>query len=404
MIRDRLSSQRRVRVAAVIVMFTLVIAALSAAEPAADGAGGQALQWGRVARTMGLWALIALLSTQAVMLLWKAVLLPIARRTRTNLDVAIFKATQKPVQALAAFILLRLGSRIAVVESPALAGHEPWPVWEGILYVGTVLAGASLVYAIAHAVTDWYAEEFAAKTSSRLDDQFMVLFRKIAKFVFLFIALTIIFSHFDIQITGLLATAGVASLAVAFAAQETLANMIAGFVLMVDRPFVIGDRIQLGNGEVGDVVDIGLRSTKMLSFDNTIITVPNSDVAKSQIVNLNAPDAQVKIRQTMGVAYGTDLRRTKAILMEIMAAHPDILKTPEPAVYFTEFAESSLNLLFVCWVADYRERHRILDELNMAIKDRFEASGIQIPFPQRDVNLRVLATPNGKADDVIAHK
>jgi len=157
--------------------------------------------------------------------------------------------------------------------------------------------------------------------------------------------------------------------------------------LIADRPFRVGDRVQLADGQMGDVLDIGLRRTDVLSFDNTVISLPNAEVAKSQIINYSAPDAKFKIRATLGVAYGTNLRQVKAILNDVMTSHKDVLKEPAPVVYFTEFADSALNLLLVCWVADYREQFRIRDELFMTVKDRFEAENISIPFPQRDVHL-----------------
>lgn len=351
-----------------------------------------------------LWLLAAMLAGKLLLVVWDFILLPIARRTRTTLDVRLLDAARKPAAFVLLMIVLRLGTALSAGDLPLITAHPGWAIYNGILYAGLVLSITALVYTAAKAVAEWYGESFAARTASRLDDQFITLFRRVAKFLFLFLAVMIILDHFGIRITALLATAGVASLAVAFAAQETLANMIAGFVLMIDRPFVAGDRIQLPSGVTGDVMDIGLRSTKVLSFDNTVISVPNSEIAKSQIINQSAPDPKVKIRQTLGVAYGTDLRKVKSILHGIMSSHPDILKEPPPSVYFSEFGESSLNLLFVCWVADYREKFRILDEVNMAIKDEFESERIEIPFPQRDVRLHLVGESLSGSDSPAAQR
>ena len=345
------------------------------------------------------WAAAGLVVSQVAHWLWGKVFLTLAKRTRTDLDEALLAATRTPARLVIITTALYMGAQVSFVGLPEITGHPAWAIGLGVIYVSLVLAVTFLVYAGVSAIAHWHSTKAAAKAGSSIAEQFGSAFRKIAKLLCLFVALTIIFGHFGVQITGLLATAGVASLAIAFAAQETIANMIAGFVLMVDRPFQPGDRVQLANGQVGDVLEVGLRSTRVLSFDNTVITIPNAEIAKSQIINFNAPDPNVKIRCTLGVAYGSDLRRVKAVLLEVMDKHSDVLRVPEPAVFFTEFAESSLNLLFVCWVADYRDKFRILDELNMAIKDRFEAEGINIPFPQREVNLRWSepgVAPNGR--------
>ena len=373
----------RLPYAVACVLLALTPAAVLGAEPEPP-----AEQWKDALIAFGVSLLAGWVAARLLPFLWQHVLLRIAARTST-LHTRILERTLGPARFLVQVAFVHTGTRMACATLPAVMGHPAWPIYAGVMYILQVAAFTSVAYAMARALVDWYAAEFAAKTSSRLDEQFVALFNKVAKLIFFFIALTIIFSHFDVQVAGLLATAGVASLAVAFAAQETLANMIAGMVLMVDRPFVAGDRILLPNGHTGDVMEIGLRSTKVLSLEHTVITVPNADMAKSQIINLNSPDSRFCLRTTLGVAYGSDVRKVKAALTDVLANHPGVLKDPRIEVHFTEFAESSLNVLYVCWIGHYRDKHRMQDELNLAIKDRFDAEGIEIPFPQRDVHIRV---------------
>ncbi len=335
-----------------------------------------------------LWTLGGFVAAEILSAAWSWIFLPLARRRRAGLDVLILTSIRAPAQWTVVTAALYMGIIGMSQRHPSVIGQIAWIAYTGLVYVALVLAATVMVYSTARAFTEWHATEARGKAHTILNDQFMMLFRKTAGFVFTFIALTIILGHFGVQITGLLATAGVASLAIALAAQETLSNMIAGFALITDGAFRPGDRIELANGKAGDVLEVGLRSTRITTDDNTIINIPNSEIAKNQIVNLSAPDPRFKIRATLGVAYGTDLRKTKAILFEIFKSHPDVLPRPEPEVFFTEFGDSSLTLRYGCWVADYRDQYRVRDSLNMAIKDRFEAEGVQIPFPQRDVHIR----------------
>lgn len=137
----------------------------------------------------------------------------------------------------------------------------------------------------AGAFFDWYRQNVASRTKTTLDEQFVPLFAKLTHVILWVIALIILLSHFGININALVATLGVGSLAIALAAQDTIANLIAGFLIMVDRPFKIGDRIKLPTGEMVEVLEIGTRRSKFLSEDKAIIIVPNLDLSKKKIVN-----------------------------------------------------------------------------------------------------------------------
>ena len=323
-----------------------------------------------------------------IKLIWQLVFIRIARKTRTKLDLMVLQSIQKPVYFTIIIFGFFFVFKRTIDEIPLAKDLLLVKVGDGIFFIALVSIISYLAYAFIKVFCDWYLKEIAAKTKSKFDDQFIPLFSRIMKIVIVFIVLTVILSHFKINISGFLATAGVASLAIALAAQDSLANMFASFTLLIDRPFRIGDRVELSSGEIGDVHEIGLRSTKILSFDNTLLVIPNAEIAKSKVINYSYPDPKLKIRQKISVAYGTNLNGVKRILKEVCLQHPEVEKEPEPIVYFTEFGDSSLNLLMVCWIDSFKDRFRINDELNMEIKRQFEKEEVEIPFPQQDVHIK----------------
>ena len=289
-----------------------------------------------------------------------------------------------------AFVVLMAGLRWAVWAIQQIPDYKEsgWlSMALNVLFVGLVIGFCLLAAQLLGSLFQWYRLTIAQRTKTTLDNEFIPLFSKLSKIVVFFVGAMIILNKFEINVTGFVATAGIASLAVALAAKDTLANMIAGFLIMVDRPFRINDRVELPDGQIGDVQEIGLRCTKILTYDNTLLVVPNSDISAARVINHGYPSANVKLRMKIGVAYGTDMEKVKEILVDIARSNPRVMDDPAPAAYFMAFGDSSLDAMLIAWVADYRDRFLITDEINLAIQKRFAQADIQIPFPQRDVHL-----------------
>lgn len=152
-------------------------------------------------------------------------------------------------------------------------------------FVLAVIVISFWVKAIVAAVFNWYATRLAVKTKTTIDDEFTPLFKSIASIIVWIIALIIILSHLGVNINALIATLGVGSLAIALAAQDTIANVISGFLILIDRPFKVGDEIKLPSGEKVRALSIGIRRSKFLSEEGAIFIVPNLDLSKSKIIN-----------------------------------------------------------------------------------------------------------------------
>ncbi|HSH00198.1 MAG TPA: mechanosensitive ion channel domain-containing protein [candidate division Zixibacteria bacterium] len=311
----------------------------------------------------------------------------LARHTQTDLDDRIIESTRPVIIRLVSVLGLEALSR-------HLAGKYTWfsgdivALVNGVIYSLIVLILALYLMRLLRSITGWYSSAIALRTESTFDDELMPLVRRVGSTIVALVAIMVVLDHFNVDIKGLIAVLGVGSLAIALAAQETLSNMIAGFVIMVDRPFRKGDRVVLGDGSKCDVYEIGMRSTKFLTFENTLIIVPNAELIKMTINNLTYPEPRIRVKVDVGVAYGTDVDKVKRILLQIAADHPLVLEDPAPAAWFIEMADSSLNFSLVCRVKEVADQWQTSIDMREAIYKRFGAEGIEIPFPQRVVHLR----------------
>jgi small-conductance mechanosensitive channel len=339
--------------------------------------------------------IIAWLASRLVRLFFSLVQKKITSRTRNDLDSAILEAIRGPI-SLYIWVLglkwalqsLHLGNFGLFTGDPEVVSQNWQDGVGGAFYIILAVIVVKLAIRTFNALAEWYVNRISAETASRIDDEVIPLIKKIFQIVAWIIAAIIVLDHFGISVSSLVVTLGAGSLALALAAQETLSNMIAGFVLYVDRPFRIGDRVLLENGTKGDVTEIGLRSTKVLTFESTIMVIPNSQIVKEKVTNLSYPDPKIRVAVEFGVAYGSDLDEVKRISLAVAGEHPRILKDPEPEVHFLEFGDSSLNLRLVGRTADYKEQWITAEEIRMGLWRAFRDNDIEIPFPQRDVWFR----------------
>jgi MscS family membrane protein len=229
----------------------------------------------------------------------------------------------------------------------------------------------------------------AAKTESTLDDQLVPLLGKTIKwFIWIIGGLLFLQNVLNYNISSLLAGLGVGGLAIAFAAQDTVANIFGAIMIFVDRPFKVGDAVSL-EGFEGSVESIGLRSTRIRTWDGTLVTIPNRTVASANINNLAARPMR-RTNFTIGLVYDTPtekLEEALSILREILGSHP---ATGQYRAYFNRFGDFSLNILVQHWckVMDYEEYLKSLEEINFAIKRRFEAAGLEFAFPTQTIELK----------------
>jgi MscS family membrane protein len=310
--------------------------------------------------------------------LFRKVLTRGARRTATTLDDRLVPALGPPLT----YALFLVGAYAAVHRSPLPAAWSNR--LDTALFVLSVLL-LTLAFIRAYGILlTWYTTE-ARPGGDGLATEFGPLLSKLGKVLISVVATITILQRLGVNVESLVVSLGVGSLAVGLAAQDTLANMFAGFALMLDRPFRIGDRIQLASGEVGDVVTVGIRATRLKTLDETILVIPNSILTKEKVVNQSLPTPHMTTRVEVGVAYGTDLGRAKAALAEAALASEHVDAERPPVVLVTRFADSSINLLLIFWARSFAERGVAASEVHEEIVRRFADAGIEIPFPVRKI-------------------
>lgn len=188
---------------------------------------------------------------------------------------------------------------------------------------------------------------------------------------------------------GWLASAGIVGIAVGFAAKDTLANLFSGFFILIDRPYKIGDYINLDSGERGRVTHVGLRSSRILTRDDIEIIVPNALIANGKIVNESGgPALTIRTKLMVGVAYGSNVDKVCDILEQIAREHSEVVGDPYPRVRMRGFGPSSLDFELQAWIEKPENRGRIQHDLFMAIYKAFAKEGIEIPYNKTDVYIK----------------
>jgi len=222
-----------------------------------------------------------------------------------------------------------------------------------------------------------------------LNPQTLPLFQNLVVISIIVLAVYVIFSAWNVDMTAWLASAGIVGIAVGFAAKDTLANLFSGVFIMADAPYKIGDYVVLDTGERGEVTHIGIRSTRLMTRDDVEVTVPNSVMGNTKIINESGgPHEKFRIRVAVGVAYGSDIDKVREVLMDIALANEAVCEDPEPRVRMRKFGASSLDFELLCWIEQPVLRGRVLDDLNCRIYKRFIEEAIEIPYSKHDLYIK----------------
>ncbi len=308
----------------------------------------------------------------------------LAKKSENELDDIVWNIIRLPLFVIIVFY--------GFINSLIILGlpHEYMDPVSLVYSILVVLILTWLAYRIFSGILTYYGQTVAQKTQTNLDDVLVPVIKKIGGILIFVIGIATLVSLFGIDITAFLAGMGVLGIAIAFAAQESLSNFFSGMFLLLDRPFVEGDLIEV-NGKRCRIEKIGLRSTTLYhrSAHKTLV-VPNNQLARETIVNIVEPDLEYRLSLTIGVDYDSDIDKVKEVMVGAANSHAHVLQEGRKMAYarVEEFGDSAIVMKMKLWIDNADKRNRYAGQIRELVSKAFKREGIVIPFPTRDVYLK----------------
>jgi MscS family membrane protein len=314
-------------------------------------------------------------------LLIRYTFLALARKTETDLDDQIVAALRQPI--FLSVLFFGLVWAVEPLELPARALY----VILGVLKTLAVLVWSTAAYRVLSAILDEVSRR--AEPGSVVQVRTLPVFDILVKVGVVAGGIYFLFLSWEIDVTAWLASAGIIGIAIAFAARDSLANLFAGIFILADAPYKVGDFIVLDGGLRGEVTRIGIRSTRVLTRDDIEVTVPNSIIGGSKIVNeAGGRWPKQRVRVKVSCAYGSDIDQVREVLLSCAQDAANVSDEPEPRVRFRGFGDSGLEFELLAWIDDPVTRGRAVDLLNSRVYKAFGAAGIEIPYSKHDVYIK----------------
>lgn len=294
-------------------------------------------------------------------------------RSPTRVDDLILRTARLPL-----FLLIVLYGASRSLADLTFLPDQWLNLFDTLTYIGLLIASWFLVYRLIAGILQWYRTDIAARTSTRIDDEFIPFFRNLIFIVTLGVAIALLLDHYNIQLGPFLATLGISGFAIAFAAQATLADLIAGIVIIMDRPFRVGDFILLeGFDTAATVEDIGILTTRVVTPDERAIIMPNSRMKSSRTINYTYPDARFRLDVPLSVSRDADIAAVKKLIIETCLQVPGVLKETPPEIALVGIGDTMLTLSVRCWLGNASDQIFMVDRVNMALLQMLKANSIK---------------------------
>lgn len=304
------------------------------------------------------------------------------RLTPPEFDERLVAAIENQLKWLIVLFLLQLATARLAFLTPELKQ------WLDLIYFSLfVLVIAAIVWKLVDYVLEGPLLQVSSPENRNLLITFTPLLSRSIQVLIFLVSLAIILQAFGVNLSALLAVLGLGGLAVSLAAKETLEDIINGFIILIDRPFQIGDRIKIESMDTwGDIESIGSRTTQIRTVDNRLVIVPNSIIGNSQVENFTGPDPSLRLEVSLGIGYGSDVDQVLEIIKNAIQSVPGTSDSQPPVVEFREFGDSAMIFRALYWLKDYHDI-RLRTEVNRSIYMALTEANIEMPFVTYDINL-----------------
>ena len=334
---------------------------------------------------LGISLLFALSGSLLGAWLIRSALPRLARRTQTEFDDAFLKQSGPSLRWLVIVFVLEFAT-----DRLGFVGIGLRRVLGDIYFVLELVLAFRIVWQLIHLAERWFSGEGGERSRAAELAPVVTLLVRVGRVVAVIVGAALLLSHFGINVAALGAALGLGGLAFSLAARDTIADAIAGFVILVDRPFRIGDRIEIqGVGTWGDVTDIGIRTTRIRTRDNRMVIVPNSVIGANQVVNYSYPDPRYRIETHVDIAYGTDVETARRVIIEAVERVEGVLPDKPVDALYNEMGDSAMIFRVRWWIESYVDTRRVIDRVHTALQYALDEAGIESPFPTQNVNLQV---------------
>jgi small-conductance mechanosensitive channel len=332
------------------------------------------------------FAVVALLAVFGGRLIY-SLLRQVTKRSATDLDNIILEA----IRPLIGWLIAAIGFQIATSQLEFLSDTAT-DILEDVYFILYLFVAVAAVWRVGDYSVDWYIAQRREQLDANLVGQVVPLLKRLTHLALIILAGLILAAHFGINVLAISAALGITGFAIALAAQDTIANIISGLVIMVDHPFKLGDRIDIPELDTwGDVVEIGIRSSKVVTRDNRLVIVPNSGIADNSVVNYSLPDTTYRLQSDIGIGTTMDIPEVQQAIMEAVKQVEGVLPDKPVDVWFTEFGDSSNTFRVRWWVETYADKRRVTDSVNATVQALALREGIDLPNPTYtlDSNLKL---------------